>query len=129
MLFRSSVRWVVGGPLLNYALSEGFGFLPLHGERDRQKEIGLTVPVKGWIFDFAHFQTDASNFADHDVLGNSNITLPLSIEYVRVRGYEGTIRSPQVWRKVRFHLAYSNQVVKGRGRVTGGLTEDRKSVV
>jgi outer membrane cobalamin receptor len=112
----------IGGPLLNYALAEGFGFLPLHGERDRQKEAGLTIPVRGWILDLAHFQTDATNFADHDVLGNSNITLPLSIEYVRVRGYEGTIRSPQIRRRVRFHLAYSNQVVKGRGRVTGGMT-------
>ncbi len=112
----------IGGPLLSFAVQRGFDFLPLRGERDRQKEVGLTIPLRGCIADFAHFQTDASNFADHDVLGNSNITLPLSIEYVRVRGWEGTVRSPQVWRRVRFHLAYSNQVVKGRGTVSGGLT-------
>ena len=63
--------------------------MPLHGERDHQKEVGLTIPLRSWVADFAHFQTDASNFADHDVLGNSNITLPLSIAYVRVRGWEG----------------------------------------
>jgi hypothetical protein len=40
---------------------------------------------------------------------------------VRDSGWEGTIRSPQVWRRVRFHLAYSNQVVKGAGSITGGL--------
>lgn len=112
----------ISGPLLSFAVAQGFNFLPLHGERDHQKEAGLTIPFRGWVLDFAHFQTDARNFADHDVLGNSNITLPLSIEYVRARGWEGTVRSPQVWRRVRFHLAYSNQVVKGRGSVTGGLT-------
>jgi hypothetical protein len=111
----------ISGPLLNFAIAKGFNFLPLHGERDRQKEVGLTIPLRGWVADFAHFQTDATNFADHDVLGNSNITLPLSIAYVRVRGWESTIRSPQVWRRVRFHLAYSNQVVKGAGSITGGL--------
>ncbi|MBZ5674758.1 MAG: TonB-dependent receptor [Acidobacteriia bacterium] len=111
----------ISGPLLSFAVAEGFNFLPLHGERDHQKEVGLTIPYRGWVADFAHFQTDASNFADHDVLGNSNITLPLSIAYVRVRGWEGTLRSPQVWRRVRFHLAYSNQVVKGAGSITGGL--------
>jgi hypothetical protein len=111
----------ISGPLLSFALATGFNFLPPHGERDHQKEVGLTIPLRGWVLDFAHFQTDASNFADHDVLGNSNITFPLSIAYVRVRGWEGTVRSPQVWRRVRFHLAYSNQVVKGAGSITGGL--------
>lgn len=113
----------IGGPLLNFAARQGFGFLKVRGERDRQKEIGLTIPVRGWVLDLAHFQTDATNFADHDVLGNSNITLPLSIEYVRVRGYEATVRTPQIWHRARMHFAYSNQVVKGRGAVTGGLTD------
>jgi hypothetical protein len=113
----------VGGPLLGYAITQGFNFLPLHGEPDRQKEVGLSIPLRQWVLDFAHFQTDASNFSDHDVLGNSNITLPLSIEYVRTRGWEAAIRSPQVWRRARFHFAYSNQVVKGRGAITGGLTD------
>src|SRR4051812_10981717 len=35
---------------------------------------------------------------------------------------EGTVRSPQLWHRGHLHLAYSNQVVKGRGSVTGGLT-------
>jgi outer membrane receptor protein involved in Fe transport len=114
----------IGGGLLNFALlNHSFGFLPLHGERDRQWEYGLSIPMRGWVLDLDHFRTDANNFADHDVLGNSNITLPLSVEYVRVRGWEVVLRSPQVWKRVRFHLAYSNQVVKGRGQVTGGLTD------
>lgn len=113
----------IGGPLLNFALLKGnFGFLPLHGERDRQWEYGMSIPWRGWVLDLDHFRTDADNFADHDVLGNSNITLPLSVQYVRVRGWEATLRTPEVWRRFRFHLAYSNQVVKGRGVVTGGLT-------
>jgi hypothetical protein len=116
--------YTVSGSLLSFnAFTQSFGYLPLHGEHDIQREYGITVPLRGWVFDFDHFRTDARNFLDHDVLGNSNITLPLSIAYVRVRGWEGTIRSPQVWRRVRFHLAYSNQVVKGRGAVTGGMTD------
>lgn len=114
----------IGGPLLSFALlNRSFGYLPLHGERDRQWEYGMSIPWRGWVLDLDHFRTDANNFADHDVLGNSNITLPLSVQYVRVRGWEATLRTPQVWRRLRFHLAYSNQVVKGRGAVTGGLTD------
>ncbi|HVZ61916.1 MAG TPA: TonB-dependent receptor, partial [Terriglobales bacterium] len=113
----------IGGPLLAFAINQGFDFLPLHGERDEQHEFGLTIPFRGWILDLAHFQTVASNFSDHEVLGNSNITLPLTIQYVRSRGWEAVIRSPQVWKGVHLHTAFSNQVVKGRGGITGGLTD------
>ncbi len=113
----------ISGPVLSFETAQtGVTFLPVPGERDEQHEFGLTIPVRGWVLDLAHFRTFARNFSDHDVLGNSNITLPLSIQFVTVRGWEAVVRSPQVWRRVHFHLAFSNQVVKGQGTVTGGLT-------
>jgi hypothetical protein len=113
----------IGGPVLNFALAQGISFLPVHGERDQQREFGLSIPLRGWRFDFSHFRTGAKNFSDHDVLGNTNITLPLAIERVTVRGWEAVVRSPNIRRRARVHLAYSNQVVKGRGVITGGMTD------
>jgi outer membrane receptor protein involved in Fe transport len=113
----------IAGPVLDFALREGIDFLPVAGERDQQHEFGLTIPLRGWTFDFSHFRTAAHNFSDHDVLGNSNITLPLNIEFVKIRGWEAVIHSPAIYRRVHFHLAFSNQVVKGQGAVTGGLTD------
>ncbi len=112
----------VGGPLVDFALQQGFGFLPLHGERDEQYEVGLAIPLDGWVMDSSLFRTHAHNFFDHDVLGNSNIFLPLSIDTARIRGGEITVRSPQLWRRLKLHLAYSHQFAEGRGAITGGLT-------
>jgi len=113
----------LGGPVLEFAVKKGFGFLPLKGERDRQYEFGLSIPVGNWGVDFARFDTAARSFSDHEVLGNSNITLPLSIERVHSRGTEFTVRSPVYRRRLHFHLAYSNMIVQGFGSVTGGMTD------
>jgi outer membrane receptor protein involved in Fe transport len=99
------------------------GFLPLRGERDEQHEIGLTIPVRGWVFDFDHFRTGAHNFFDHDAIGNSNLFFPLTIQSVRIVGYEATVRSPKLFKKIDLHLAYSHQSVEGSGVVSGGLTD------
>src|SRR5437867_10105706 len=37
------------------ALNSDQSFLPLHGERDEQRELGLTIPFKSWTFDIANF--------------------------------------------------------------------------
>jgi outer membrane receptor protein involved in Fe transport len=105
------------GPLLEFAADQGFGFLPLHGERDRQAEIGLSVPAAGWNFDVAAFRTNARNFFDHDALGNSNVFFPLTIDRVFIRGVE------LMARRGHFHVAFSHQTVEGEGGVTGGLTD------
>jgi outer membrane receptor protein involved in Fe transport len=105
------------------AVSPDQGFLPLRGERDEQHDIGLTIPVRGWVFDFDHFRTGAHNFFDHDALGNSSLFIPLTIESVRILGYEATVRSPRLFKKLDFHLAYSHQSIEGSGGVTGGLTD------
>ncbi len=112
----------VSGPLLNFALEKGFGFLPLRGERDEQHEFGLTIPFHDWEIEVNNFRTHARNFFDHDVLGNSNIFLPLTIQQARLRGWEATVRSPKLYGRAQIHLAYSHQFAEGRGAVTGGLT-------
>jgi outer membrane receptor protein involved in Fe transport len=113
----------VNGPLLDQAAKEGFGFLPLRGERDEQHEFGLTIPLKGWVFDITNFRTGARNFFDHDVLGNSNIFFPLTIDRARIRGWEATANSPRVAKLAQFHASYSHQYAEGAGAVTGGLTD------
>jgi outer membrane receptor protein involved in Fe transport len=105
------------------AASPDQGFLPLRGERDEQHEIGLTIPFRGWVVDLDNFRTGAHNFFDHDALGNSSLFIPLTIQSVRVVGYEATARSPKVFKHVDFHLTYSHQSVEGSGAVTGGLTD------
>ncbi len=112
----------VAGPLLDLALRQGFGFLPLRGERDEQREFGLTVPFREWVLDVSNFRTRARNYFDHDVLGNSNIFLPLTIQDARLRGWEATLRAPRMARRGELHLAFSHQYAEGRGGVTGGLT-------
>ena len=114
----------VSGPLLQFATQQGFEFLPLHGETDEQREFGLTIPIRGWTVDFSNFQTHALNFFDHDVLGNSNIFFPLTIERARIHGWESTVRSPRIAKRFDVYLTYSNQTVQGAGVVTGGLLDE-----
>ncbi len=113
----------VSGPLLDFALSQGFGFIPLPGERDEQHEFGLTIPVRGWTADITNFNTHARNFFDHDALGNSNIFFPLTLERARIHGWEASIRSPRFFDRMHATLAYSHQFAEGQGGVTGGLTD------
>jgi len=113
----------VSGPLLDVAAQQGFGFLPLRGERDEQHEFGLTVPFGGWTVDISNFRTGAKNFFDHDVLGNSNIFFPLTIDRARIRGWEATATSPRLMKRTQWHLAYSHQYAEGYGGVSGGLTD------
>ncbi|HVH87098.1 MAG TPA: TonB-dependent receptor [Terriglobales bacterium] len=113
----------LSGPLLEFATAQNLGFLPLKGERDEQHEFGLTIPVKDWTADFAYFRTGARNFFDHNVIGNSNIFFPVTINHVRIRGFESTLRSPRVLNRLDFHLAYSHESAEGMGGVSGGLTD------
>ena len=123
--YQAPPLYTVGGGVFEPALagSADFGFQPLHGERDIQREEGLTIPIRGWILDLNHFATSAANFLDHDVLGNSNILLPLTTPNARIHGEEVSIRSPQLLRRLRFHLAFSNMVAAYKGQPSGGLIE------
>jgi outer membrane cobalamin receptor len=119
--YQSPPLATVAGPLLGLAVDEGFGFLPLRGERDEQYEASLGIPLNGWALEVSQFQTNARNFFDHDVIGNSNIFLPLTIDRARIRGSEVSVRSPR-GRRIQVHAAYAHQYVEGRGAVSGGLT-------
>jgi len=113
----------ISGPLLQLAATQGFGFLPLRGERDEQYEFGLAIPLQGWTLDFSYFHTAARNFFDHDVLGNSNIFFPLTIDRARIRGFESTVTSPKIIKHAQLRLVYSHQFAQGEGAITGGLTD------
>ncbi len=113
----------VSGPLLQYAQAQELGFLPLHGERDEQYDIGLVVPYRGWSASFDYFRTGARNYFDHDALGNSDIFFPLTIDHARIRGWEANVKSPLLLGRAHAHLVYSNQQAQGFGGTTGGLTD------
>jgi outer membrane receptor protein involved in Fe transport len=98
-------------------------FSPLRGERDEQREIGLTIPLQGWVIDLSNFRTGAQNFFDHDALGNSNVFFPLTLSHARIRGWEATAKSPKLDR-TQFHLVYSHQYAEWSGAVSGGLVGD-----
>ncbi|MBV8731754.1 MAG: TonB-dependent receptor, partial [Acidobacteriia bacterium] len=111
------------GPALQFAVSEGFGFIPLRGERDIQHDIGLTVPLSGWTLEVDNFHTSARNFLDHDVVGDSGIFIPLTDLGAIIHGTEVTLRSPRLFHTAQWRIAYSNQIAQGIGPITGGLLE------
>jgi outer membrane receptor protein involved in Fe transport len=109
--------------ITNSVLNGDQFFLPIHGERDEQREFGLTIPFRGWTLDVSNFRTAARNFFDHDPLGNSNVFFPLTLEHARIRGWETTLNSPRIAGRTQFHLAYSHQYAQWSGHITGGLTD------
>ena len=114
----------LAGPALDFAGSQGFGFIPLPGERDIQHDVGLAIPVRGWSLEVDNFHTSARNFLDHDVLGDSGIFIPLSDLGAVISGTEVSLRSPRLFHVAQWRIAYSNQIAQGIGPITGGLLED-----
>jgi hypothetical protein len=114
----------VSGPALSgYIAGQSLGFVPLHGESDRERQFGVIVPWKGWTLDITTFRTEATNYLDHNNIGTSSIFLPLTISEALIRAWEVTLRSPRFAHRGGIHLAYSNQVALGSGTITGGLTD------
>jgi hypothetical protein len=111
------------GPLLNLCTQSDCGFIPLHGERDEEHQFGVMIPYRGWVLDADTFRTNAHNFFDHDVIGESNLFFPLTIEHAIINGWEITLRSPRIAHRAQLHLAYSNQIAQAGGAITGGLTD------
>jgi outer membrane receptor protein involved in Fe transport len=111
----------LSGPLVGYATSNDTAFLPLHGERDTERLYGVTIPVLGWTIEADYFETQSSNFFDHNPLGESDIYLPITDQSALIRGRELTLRSPAFWPYGQVHLAYSNQTADCSGSITGGL--------
>ncbi len=115
----------VAGPVLSYAQGNNTSFAPLHGERDEEHQFGVQIPLpgrlNGWLLDADTFQTEASNFLDHANIGESSIYIPVTIAGALVQAWELTLRSPGTAKHGHFHLAYSNQIARQRGAITGGL--------
>ena len=86
----------LAGPLLDFAVEQGFGFIPLAGERDIQHDVGIAIPLRAWSLEVDNFHTSARNFLDHDVIGNSGIFIPLTDLGAIISGTEVTVRSPRV---------------------------------
>jgi Carboxypeptidase regulatory-like domain/TonB-dependent Receptor Plug Domain len=122
--FQPAPVQTVSSGLLNYVNSQSGEntFVPLPSERDEEHQFGVQIPWKGWVADIDNFRTRVNNFLDHSNVGESNIYFPISVDGALVRGWELTVRSPQVARLGRFHLAYSNQIAEQRGAITGGFT-------
>ena len=111
------------GPLLQFANDSNLAFIALHGERDEEEQFGVNIPWHGWVVDADMFRTNASNFFDHNNIGESNLFFPLTIQRALMRGWELTLRSPRIAHRAQIHLAYSNQVAWAGGFINGGLTD------
>jgi hypothetical protein len=109
------------GALMGLADSQNFTFAPLHGERDREYQVGVTIPYRGWALDADNFQTHAWNWLDHNNIGESNLFWPITWDQALIQGWELTLRSPRLWNRGQFHLAYANQIAEATSPITGGL--------
>ncbi len=113
----------VSGPLLNFAVTQGLGFIPLHGERDQEHQFGLAIPLRGWSFDVNNYHQRAHNYFDHNAIGNSNVFFPLTIDRARLYGWEVSVRSPRLFGRGEVYLAYAYAHAEGAGAISGGLTD------
>ena len=113
----------VTGPLLDYAVSQGLGFIPLRGERDQEHQFGLAIPIHGWVLDVNNYHQRAQNYFDHNAIGNSNVFFPLTIDGARLYGWEVSVRSPRIAKRGEVYLAYAYAHAQGSGAVSGGLTD------
>ncbi len=113
----------VSSGFLNYVTNQQGEntFVPLHSERDEEHQFGIQIPYRGWLLDVDNFKNRINNFLDHSNVGESNIYFPIAVDGALVRGWELTLRSPQLAHFGQFHLAYSNQIAEQRGNVIGGF--------
>ncbi|HXW93592.1 MAG TPA: carboxypeptidase regulatory-like domain-containing protein [Terriglobales bacterium] len=107
--------------LQQLGVNQGYGFAPLHGERDIEWQFGVMIPVHGWALDADNFETRAHNWLDHNNIGDSNLFWPITWSYAMIQGWELTLRSPDILHHGQFHLAYSNQIAQATSPITGGL--------
>jgi len=112
------------GALLGLANSQNFTFAPLHGERDKEYQFGVTIPYRGWTLDADNYQTKATNWLDHNNIGESNLFWPITWDAAVINGWELTLRSPRLWHRGQLHLAYANQIAEATSPITGGLIFD-----
>ena len=96
-------------------------FVRLLGERDREWQYGVMIPLRGWTLDADTYQTAATNWLDHNNIGESLLFWPITWKAALIQGWELTLRSPNLWHRGQFHLAYANQIAQATSPITGGL--------
>ncbi|MGO9303150.1 MAG: carboxypeptidase regulatory-like domain-containing protein, partial [Candidatus Korobacteraceae bacterium] len=109
------------GALFGLANSQNFTFAPLEGERDKQWEASLIIPYRGWNLEVDNYQTNASNWLDHNNIGESNLFWPITWYRAVIQGWDTTLRSPMLWHRAQVHLVYANQIAQATSPITGGL--------
>lgn len=95
-------------------------FLAVRAERDTVWEAGLTWSRRQVNVDMTYYENHASNFLDHEQLGDSAVFFPVNIEHARLRGIEFSVRTPPE-HPLRARLVYSHAYAEARGAITGGL--------
>jgi hypothetical protein len=95
----------------------------LHGERDEEAQVGVTIPLWGWTIDADTLRNHVRNFFDHNSFNNSNIFFPITIQGAVIQAWELTLHSPRLYKRGQVYVTYSNQVALGCGDITGGLTD------
>jgi hypothetical protein len=123
MYYQAPPLSTVTGPLAEFAVSQGLGFIPLRGERDQEHQFGLAIPVRGWSLDVNDYHQRAHNYFDHNAIGNSDVFFPLTVDGARLYGWEVSVRSPKIRNRGEVYLAYAYAHAEGAGAVTGGLTD------
>ena len=113
----------VTGPVLDFAVAQGLGFIPLRGERDQEHQFGVTIPLRGWALEVNNYHQRARNYFDHNAIGNSNLFFPLTIDGARLYGWEATVRSPRLWHRGEVYFSYAYAHAEGSGAISGGLTD------
>ncbi len=108
----------VGGA--QYAALGAQSFLLVHAERNTQWETGVAMPLGGATLDLTYYDNHATNFLDHEQLGDSSVFLPVNVAKARLRGLEVSASSAP-GRRLRARLVYSHSYAQGLGGVTGGL--------
>ena len=107
--------------LLGFANSQNFSFAPLQGERDKQWEFSLIVPYRGWNLEVDNYQTNASNWLDHNNIGESNLFWPITWYGAKIQGWDLMLHSPVLWHRAQYYLVYANQFAQATSPITGGL--------
>ena len=89
-----------------------------------ERQFGADDPAqRAGAIEADYFVTEATNFFDHNPLGESDIYLPITDHGgAHTRGAELTVRSPASWAYgTQVHVAYSNQTADCFGSISGEL--------
>jgi outer membrane receptor protein involved in Fe transport len=87
----------------------------------------VSSAIGGTTFDVTYYQNHATNFLDHEQLGESSVFLPVNIAEARLRGLElsATSRPDQ---PVRVRFVYALGYAQASGAIAGGLGDIEPSV-